>query len=240
MAQDLTLKNSQIIFVYSRNLDIRKKVFQFEDLLKDHFTTPFRTVAIPDEMDPNIPRFESQSIHGFSRLQVSQNRITIATNFDDRLDNNGVQNYLSKKRELLTEIAQSEKIQFFAYVIELQKYFKYDEINSVLKKNTGVKALTKDCGDFSLLYSKTLKDMFYLNIKCSKFTEQKMILDKKNNLFKPTSDVNHGISVTVDINTKKYFENRNEFKNSLYKLTEKEVFQLINNKKLEDYLNGNV
>jgi hypothetical protein len=68
-----SLRSSQIVIAYDRNMGVRKRVFDFEEALKEKFKTPFRTVAVPDELDPNIPRFETQSQHNHSQLQVSQN-----------------------------------------------------------------------------------------------------------------------------------------------------------------------
>jgi hypothetical protein len=240
MSKELNITNSQIVFSYSRNMNIRKRVFEFEESLKEQFNTPFRTVAIPDELDPNIPRFESQSKNKHSKLQVSQTRMTLATSFNNKLTKVEINEYLNQKRTILSGLANSEKINFIAYVIELNCYLPESKINSILKENTGVKALSDKTRDFSLLYSDVYKKNYYLNVKCSKFSEQEMIIQPGGKTIKKTSNIRHGISITLDLNSKLYFENKNKFNESLYGQIENCVFDLIKTKSLEDYLQGKI
>ena len=234
------LRSSQVVITYSRNLGIRKKVFDFEEALGDEFKTPFRTVAVPDEIDPNIPRFESQSKHNHSQLQVSQNRISLATNFDGKLDKQSIRNYLTSKRKSISNLAKSENIHFTAYVLDLAYIFSKEEINEILKKNTGAFAIDKDCRDFTLLYSRVYKENYYLNITCSKFSEKEIIVKPENNQVRETKNIRHGISVKVDLNTKYYFEENSKFDNNLYSSLEEILFGLVNKKELTDYLKGNI
>lgn len=234
------LRSSQIVIAYSRNLGIRKKVFDFEEALADEFKTPFRTVAVPDEIDPNIPRFESQSKHNHSQLQVSQNRISLGTNFDGKLDRQAIKEYLTSKRKSISNLAKSENIHFTAYVLDLAYILPEEEINDILKKNTGAFAVDKNCRDFTLLYSRVYKENYYLNITCSKFSEKEIIIDPENNQVRETENIRHGISIKVDLNTKYYFEKSSKFDNDLYYSLEEILFDLINKKELNDYLKGNI
>lgn len=242
MDKKLHIANSQIVFSYRRNLDIRKRIFEFEDYLRNEFKVPFRTVAIPDEIDPNIPRFESQSIHGHSRLQVAQTRITLATNYNEvfKLDYNQVKEYLNKKCSLLSSLVKYEKIDFIAYIIELGIHMEESEINTFIKENTGAIAIKESCRDFSLLYSQEFLEHFYINVKCSKFTEQELLLHKETNTLRPSGNVKHGISAVLDINSRPYFEKNKKFNESLYSEIERETFKIINTKSIEDFLQGNI
>lgn len=242
MDNRLHIANSQIVFSFRKNLEIRKRIFEFEDSLKDEFKIPFRSVAVPDDFDPNIPRFESQSIHGHSRIQVSQTRVTLATNYNElfRLDFTQVKEYILNKCNLFSKLTASENMNFIAYVIELGVYMKDDEINTFIKENTGAIAVNKDCKDFSLLYSKVYKSDFYLNVKCSKFTEQELALHNETQTLRPTGKLKHGISIVLDVNTKPYFESNKKFENGLYGKLNKEVFDLINTKRVESFLKGDI
>lgn len=242
MDNRLYIANSQIVFSFRRNPEIRKRVFEFEDSLKDEFKIPFRSVAVPDDFDPNIPRFESQSIHGHSKIQVSQTKITLATNYNElfKLDYNQVKEYILNKCNLTSKLVESENMDFVAYVIELGVYMDEDKINTFIKKNTGAIAINNDCRDFSLLYSKVYKSDFYLNVKCSKFTEQELVLHNETKTLRPTGKLKHGISVVLDINTKPYFENNKKFEKGLYDKINKEVFDLINTKRVESFLKGDI
>jgi hypothetical protein len=242
MVSKLHIVNSQIVFSFRRNFEIRKRIFEFEDTLKEVFRIPFRSVAIPDEIDPNIPRFESQSIHGHSRLQVSQTRITLATNYnnDYKLNYKQVEEYVDGKSNLLTPLVESEKIDFIAFIVELGIYMDEIEINSFIKQYTGALAINEGCRDFSILYSKEYMNNFFLNVKCSKFREQELILHKETKTLRPSGKIKHGISVVLDLNTRPYFEKNKKFDQSLYKRINEEAFNIISSKSVQDFLKGEI
>jgi len=242
MNSNIQISNSQLVFAFQRNISIRKKVFEYEDSLKDYFKVPFRTIAIPDESEPSIPRFESLSKQEHSKLQVSQNRITLLTQYDEkfRLDLAEVRNYLNERFTLLKNIAQKENLQFIAYIIELGSDLKKEELNQFIKENTGAYAVTGECRDFQLLYSRKYKDDYYLNIRNSKFTEDEFKLDKQNNILKPTGNKRYGVSVVVDINSRPYFEKNGKVDDTVFKNIENYTFNLIDNLTIKDYLKGNI
>jgi hypothetical protein len=242
MEHKLHIVSSQIVFSFRKNPEIRKRIFEFEDFLKNEFKIPFKSIPVPDDIEPNIPRFESQSVHGHSRIQVSQTRITLATSYNEsfNLDYKQVEEYILNKSKLTSKLAESENIDFIAYIIELGVFMEEDKINSFIQKNTGIFAVKNDCKDFSLLYSKVFENNFYLNIKCSKFVEQELFLHYETKTFRPTRNLKHGISIVIDVNTKPYFELNKKFEKSLYNEINKEVFHLINNKNVESFLKGDI
>ncbi len=242
MDSRLHIANSQIVFSFRRNQEIRKRVFEFEDSLKAEFKAPFRTIAVPDDIDPNIPRFESQSINGHSRIQVSQTRITLATNYNEnfKLDYKHVEDYLANKSSSITKLTESENMDFVAYVIELGVFMDEKKLNSFIKENTGAIAIDDDCRDFSLSYSKEYKSNYYLNIKCSKFAEQEMFLHPETKTLRPTGNLKHGISIILDINTRPYFEKTKSFDKGLCKEIQTDAFDIINSKSITDFLKGNI
>ncbi len=239
MAQSLNIRHSQIVYNFVPNVSIRKRVFEFEDELKNEFITPFQSNSIPDNIDPNIPRFEAASIHKHSRLQVSQVRATLATSYNDTMRSyNDIESYIDNKCSILSSLLQKEKIEFVAFVLELNIEMPQSEINKYLKNGTEVKAISDDCLDFSLLYSKPYKDNYYLNIKISKFTEQQVKIEG-NRIF-PTGESKHGISIILDVNSKLSFIKNKSYDPSLYNSLKQEVFAIINSKSLDDYLKGNI
>ena len=86
-----------------------------------------------------------------------------------KLDYNQVKEYILNKCKLTSKLAESENMDFVAYVIELGVYMEEEKINSFIKENTGAIAIKDDCRDFSILYSNLFKSDYYLNVKCSKF-----------------------------------------------------------------------
>ena len=239
---NLYITNSQVVFVFKRNLEIRKRIFEFEDILKDHFKVPFRSVAIPDEIDPNIIRFESQSQHGHSRIQASQIRISLITTYNEQFKNSydEVSSYLQEKSAVIIPLVEAESMEYAGYIVELGVYMEEEEVNPFLMKHTKAVAISEDSIDFSVAYSKKYKERYFLNVKCSKFTELKMVLHEPSSTLRPSGEVKHGISVIIDINSKPSFESDNTFDRSLYEELRAETFSIIGSKNIEDFLTGNL
>lgn len=240
MSKQFEIINSQVIFAYQRSLNIRKRQFEFEDALNNFFNAPFNSIAISDDQDGNIPRFEAQSKHGFSKLQTSQFRTNLITNFRDeyKFDLEKVSSYLSERISILKTLIQNEKLQFCAFIIELGFEFNSnDEINEILKEYSGAKCLNQKTNDFSLLYSKEYSEDYFLNVKCSKYTEgsYKII---EGELVKDGEIQNQGISVILDINSKLAFNKNKNYTVDIIDDLEKETFKMLSSYKLEDYLEG--
>lgn len=240
MDSRIYIANSQVVFAYNRNLEIRKRVFEYEDSLKKFFKTPFKTIPIPDELDGNIPRFESESLNGNSKIQVSQIRTTFSTNYRENFRPNikDVRTYISDRFSVLKDLSSQENLQFVALIMELGAVMEEDKLNDFIKTNTGVKAINDGTRDFSLLYSKEYKKDYFINIKCSKFTEDEVKVENGN--LRLTGNKNHGISVVIDINTRLHYNIHKSFDSSLIELIEKETFDIIDLKNLEEFLNGNI
>ncbi|MFQ5823542.1 MAG: hypothetical protein ACE5JB_05755 [bacterium] len=240
MANNFYVTNSSVVFVYNRAFDIRKRIFEFEKSLDIFFKVPFNMYPVPEEADGNIPRFEAESISGHSRLQVSQFRLTFATNYSKNFSTKleSIREYISKRVLKLKNLVSSENIQFVAYILQLKFIMEKDEINDYLKNNTGIKALSDKTVDFSLLYSFPLKSKYYLNVKSSKYIEEMLSIDPEKRIATKTGEKQCGIGVTLDMNTKYYNQQGKDFKFGLIDEIEKDIFQIIQINKLQNYLTG--
>ena len=234
--------NSQVIFVYQRALNIRKRQFEFEDALKGLFKVPFVNIAIPDDQDGNIPRFEASSKHGFSKLQVSQFRTNLITNFEDkyRIDVDLIKGYLSERIPKLKRILKQEKSNFVAFIIELGfQIDAQDKINNILKRYSGANCINEGTNNFSISYSREYKEDYYINVKCSKYTEGKFKFED-GRMVSVGDEQKNGISVILDINSKLAHNKKKEYDFDIVDSLEKETFEILKTYKLEDYLQGNI
>ena len=67
-----------------------------------------------------------------------------------------------------------------------------------------------------------------------------MKLHEESKSFRPTGNMKHGISVVLDINSRPFYDNNKKFDTSLNGKIKEEVFQIINLKRIEDYLKGEI
>ncbi|MCC7429715.1 hypothetical protein IT568_02610 [bacterium] len=233
---------SQIIFEYKTNFNIRKKVFEFEEKLKDFFKVPFVIHSIPDAIYPELQRFESESTNGHSKLEVAPNRLIFRTSYEDNFKENTekVQNYLIERLEKFEELIKGEELLYLGYVIEMGFPLKMTnpEINSFIKKNSRALAINDETVDFSLLYSIPIKDKYYLNVRCSKFVND--LQDSKEKPITRIEDLIYGISILLDLNTKLSFRKEVPFNNIFLKEIMNLTFSTIEKNVLENYLRGKI
>lgn len=221
--------NSKVVFNYETNFSIRKRVFEFEESLQHLFVTPFPTVPVPDNVDPNIPRFEANSTNRHSKLQVGPIYTNLITEYDSQFntDYETIKSYLTERIELLSNLLDSEKHTYIGYVLSI--VYELEEVNDFMKKNTGLNAIKENTVDIHIYYSFPVKNNYFLNIKINKVTLQ----DSEGR-------ERFGIGVEVDINSKYSLRRGIEFNRSMFASALSTLFNIVGNNKLVNYANGDI
>jgi hypothetical protein len=73
------IQNSYSV-TFPRQHDVRRKATDVDDFLRTHLAGHYKqpmVIAVPDEMDPEIPRLLFRSHHGFSQIVLSQITLTL-------------------------------------------------------------------------------------------------------------------------------------------------------------------
>jgi len=102
------LRNS-FSLTFPRQPDIRRKANDFEDALKEklqgHYSQP-QVIAVPDELDAEVPRLIFASRHGFSQIIISQVSIVLNVTYspDWQSDIEKGRDYLSERVKVLYEL----------------------------------------------------------------------------------------------------------------------------------------
>lgn len=238
MKNTLQYHNIQFIAVYDRNTNIRQHVFEYETALKAYFKNPFRTFAIPDDENPNIPRFETDE--GNSSLTVNQERLTFSTFIKGLNDASKIKDIISKRIRVIKPLLLKEKINFIAYIIELHNVFdSNEEIFSMFKEHTkALPAQIDDLKEFSIFYAKPFNSDFYININCARFEEHTVKL--QHGITSKDDLVKFGISVVLDLNSRYRYTNKEPFYPELFEKLETEAFEIISKNELRNYLSGEI
>lgn len=66
--------------VFDRQLDIRRKSSEFEDILSGNYQQP-QIINVLDEFQPEVPRITFNSKHSYSQIIISQISITLNVNY---------------------------------------------------------------------------------------------------------------------------------------------------------------
>jgi len=231
---------SQVIFYYQRNSNIRKKVFEFESALKNYFATPFNLIPIADELHPELPRFEAISINNHSQLQVSQHHLSFATSYDEsyKYDIHLSRKYINERVGIFKELLKDEKILYLAYIVNLNFIKDKHLINDYIKEKSGIKSINEETIDLNFLYSFPIMDKYYLNVKTSKYVNQNININFSEN--SQESNFEYGISIEIDVNSRFLSNNNISFDELIYNDIEKSVFEVIDKNDLETFLSGDI
>lgn len=229
----------QLISLFERNINIRQRVFDFENALKQFFPNPFKIIPVPDDENPDFPRFEA--IGKKSSLMANQNRIAFTQLFPDPINFDKAKDVFHNRIEILRPLLLQEKIQFIAIVVELKYFYKTNqEIFTIFRQYSNASAVQlEDVVEFSLFYARPLANKFYLNINNHRFEEIMFDIKPVEGIAKQ-SGKRLGIGVTLDMNTKLGFINKVPFHSEQFEELIEQVFLILQNKTLENYLNGDI
>jgi hypothetical protein len=233
------VSTSAIVIAFEQNLAIRRRVFEFEDSLESVFKKPFQVIPVPDNYNSRFPRFQAESHNGHSTLEVSQQELRIETNYDAKYatDLPSIGQYVTDRVAPIKDL-RSEKVMYAGLVLTLDFELGSLEINHLVSQHGGFKAIDENTREFAFRYSTPYMADFFLVVSCSKYIQQSHAFDAQGGGESPI--VQHGIQVTLDLNSKKGFQDGNSFDDRQYDKICDTLFGILAMSSLEDYLSGNL
>lgn len=245
----MIIQISQFNAIFKRISDIRRKVFDLEDQLKEHFSVPFVAFPIPDDAPPEIPRFETKSLNNHSIIQVSSVNAQLMINFDSIFQNDWSKcsTYISKRiNNLYSAIAPLVDNKFSFAGLTTQILF--DDIEDPIKTITTLfNKVESNIVPFDIQgkYTFVIDNTFYVNIS---FTNARLFEHNPANdtikaelpgMYK--NQKYHKLAIILDINDR-YGFNYNENYNSPPDVIER-ILNIQNDMisgKLEDFVKRGV
>lgn len=102
------IQNSYSV-TFPRQHDVRRKANEVEDFLQTHLEGHYKhpmVIAVPDELDPEVPRLMVGSRHGFSQLVLSQIGLALHVTYspDWQVDASKGRRYLSERIPVLYDL----------------------------------------------------------------------------------------------------------------------------------------
>ncbi len=237
------VSSSIVVIAFAQNLSIRKRVFEFEDALKSVFKTPFQTIPVPDNYNPNFPRFQSESQNGHSKLEVCQTGLRIETNYDDQFASDilKVGTYVKDRIDLAKEILKQEQVQYVGLVLTLEYELEQMLINQMMAEHSGFKAIDRNTIDFTFRYAAPFSMDFFLGVSCSKYIQQLVTFDLAGKVLpNPNQATRYGIQVTLDLNSRRAFQAGTLMEEQPYDKISETLLDIIKSCTLDDYLSGNI
>lgn len=130
------IENSQLAVFFPKIPNIRRMVFDLEELLNNRFVTPFTMIQVPDEAPEEIPRIQAASINNHTHLSVAQSNISLITNFDNGWESDWKKcfEYLHGNQSLLFKIADHLSQNSFLYCgLTVTLFFPFPNQKSVME-----------------------------------------------------------------------------------------------------------
>jgi hypothetical protein len=234
----MKIRNTKVFLLVEANRNIRKEIFQYEEKLKESFKVPFINTNIPEEADPNIIRFYSNSLNYHSNIQVAQNKIILDTVYDKGFEDDIllVYDYLKNKLSILTQLINKETINSIGITSILDFEMDISQYMPLIKELTSFSIIDKDIKELRYFYSKVYKNNFYANITISQYA--RFLLEKLPDLFEQNNTIemkkeSQGIQVMIDFNNKPLVSNKKEFEYVLDSFS-----KLIKENQLNNYIKG--
>lgn len=227
----------QFVSVFERNKSIREKVFDYERAMTT-LPKPFKIITVPDDEDPNIPRFQSGNKK--QSLEVTQQRLTLDINTEGLQGTKKIQEILDNRLNELRPLILKEKILFVAFILHI-RYLYGDEskIYEHFKEYSKAKAAeATDLLGFSLFYAKPYIQKYFLNVNCERF--QETVLEGKVGQELKEVENKIGINVVLDMNTRYQITKKIPFEESFIENLKNDIFTLIDNNQLSNFLSGEI
>lgn len=242
MLKDKQFSATDLNIFFDRSVNIRHKVFDFENALKDKYRIPPLMAPIGDEVEPEIPRFIFNSKLGHSQINVSQINCSLNVIYDGEFtkDYQKCEDYLSDRLKLIYPLIEkvTENRICYAGIVNKIQYLvdSKDEkdLLQIITKRFLCRADYDKMHDLNLRYAMNIDDIFYVNLTISNvrnYTFLSPLVDKPFPL--PDKKANSvGIQIILDINDRRAFNEKENYRtnfesiNKLFKMSK----EIINNK----------
>ena len=208
-----------------RQLDIRRRANDFEDLLKEktegHYGQP-QVIPVPDELDPEVPRLIFGSRHGFSQILISQISITLSVNYSPewQLDISKGQKYLIERTKAifsLLELLNNVPLFFSGLTtrVRIASTETDSAIISLLKQLHDIGSQSSNIHDLMFKLTSVYKDRFFSNMTVQNYRVWKLVTQPQGVMRLPLKEVRErGVEIINDFNDRYAFNENDSYYSS--------------------------
>lgn len=234
---------SSINIYYPRNIQIRRKVFDFEELLSSKYKIPAVTVPIPDNFSPEFPRITFISNQEHSKIKISQvNTELLVIYTDDYIhDFKKCINYLKERFSILFPAILNickNRIYYIGLTttihFPIDKEYYNDLKIYLIKAFLGEKNINQSLYDFYIKYSSVKDNIYFINYNMRNYQIFKSKEGEQKDIFslKDMEQISQGTEILLDINNRKQFnDNKNyELKDDIFDDLINIISNIINTK----------
>ena len=178
-------------------------------------------LPIPDDAPREIPRIMLQSEHGYSQITISPEVISFIVTFDEAFSSDWVkcEEYLKEKKGIIEDFLVAAGIKKIKYCGVFTSY-QYENISPESNATSVIQeSLLKDVAikdkifDINCRMTFTIDETYYVNISY----ENARLYQEDTDLYSAgflNEELSNAIAVTVDVNDRYAFNNRQEYESN--------------------------
>ena len=197
---------------FARQLTIRRKANEFEDILKEQSSQP-QIISVPDGLDPEVPRMIFGSKHGFSKIIVSQVNVTLNVTYspDWQEDISKGKQYLLKRVPILFNllVALEDAKPCFCGLVSLVRLPSIEEERKILDCMAELSGRGPDLKNLLDIHLKTttiISDRFFSNMTLKNYRMWKDATGELGPQPRPIGKASErGIEIIGDFNDRHMF-----------------------------------
>ncbi|SFL80772.1 hypothetical protein [Salibacterium qingdaonense] len=190
---------------FPKEQGMRRNFINIEDGLKDHFQTPLHLLPIPDDAPPDIPRAQTESHEGHSKLNISLDRLSLQTKYDHRFQSDWYKckEYLENRIFPLINLMKGyidNNYSFSGLTTEIFIHDLDEEPVKHLFENFIKIGSNTNPFDVNLKLTYVLRERFYINISFSNVRLYEKTTNREKELPAYLQQKDDVLSVLIDIN----------------------------------------
>jgi len=219
---NILVKTARYNMFFPKVANLRRKAFEIEDQLSPYFNA-VTLVPVPDEAPEEIPRISTSSHHGHSSLNISLTNAQIATNYDEKFENDwpSCLSYLKERVNQISNVLSkyiNGQYLFSGLTIELIVNGHDNPIELIKNNFLNYKGSIEP---YDLQYKVTflIDQIYYVNITFSNVRTYEGIVPLYTGIhnFVGLKEISNALAVSIDINDRHGFNYEQDYFSSTEK-----------------------
>ncbi|MBX4271973.1 hypothetical protein [Clostridium estertheticum] len=208
---DVRIVNSNFSAVYTIQKEIYRKNIEIKDAFEDKYSV-FNAMALPDEVEPMIPRVVMQSNNGHSQITFALNNVNLTTQYSDSFlfDYVKCSEYMEERTDKIFEVLDKIKLDKVLYIslkTRIVLPVSYNPTLYLLEKFNKVKLEGNELTDLQQRFSFNKDNRYFININLGNYSQyDPRIQSNPSDLlllnFRNSKIIEQGITVDFEMNNR--------------------------------------
>ena len=172
---DIRIINSNFSVVHTIEKELYRKNIEIRDAFKDKYSF-FNATALPDEVEPMIPRVVMQSNNGHSQITFALNNINLATQYSDSFQFDYVKcsEYMLQRTNKIFEVVDKiglDKMLYISLKTRVVLPLSSNPTYYLLEKFNDIQLVGNELTDIQQRFSFNKDNKYFININLGNYSQ---------------------------------------------------------------------